>query len=104
MDKTIKILSIDGGGIRGVLPATFLSALEEKLQETTGDKDFRLAQYFDLIAGTSTGGLLACMYLTPDDNNALIPKYTARQALEFYFGYGDSAFTPNSQGGFHKYS
>ncbi len=104
MDKTIKILSIDGGGIRGILPATFLSALEEKLQETSGNKDFRLAQYFDLIAGTSTGGLLTCMYLTPDDNNAIVPKYTARQALEFYFGYGDSAFTANDKGGFHKYS
>lgn len=104
MDKVIKILSIDGGGIRGVLPATFLSVLEEKLQETSGNKNLRLAECFDLIAGTSTGGLLTCMYLTPDDNNALIPKYTARQALEFYFGYGDSAFTPNAQGGFHKYS
>ncbi len=104
MDKTIKILSIDGGGIRGILPATFLSVLEEKLQETTGNKDFRLADFFDFIAGTSTGGLLTCLYLTPDNNNALMPKYTARQALEFYFGYGDSAFTPNAQGGFHKYS
>src|ERR1700679_1863259 len=104
MSKVVRILSIDGGGIRGILPATFLSALEEKLQETSGNKDFRLANYFDLIAGTSTGGLLTCLYLTPEDNNALIPKYTARQALEFYFGYGDSAFTPNAQGGFHKYS
>ena len=104
MDKIVKILSIDGGGIRGVLPATFLSVLEEKLQETSGNKDLRLADCFDLIAGTSTGGLLTCMYLTPDDNNALVAKYSARQALEFYFGYGNSAFTPNVQGGFHKYS
>ena len=104
MDRIIKILSIDGGGIRGVLPATFLSSLEERLQESTGNKDYHLADYFDLIAGTSTGGLLTCMYLTPDDNNALVPKYTARQALEFYFGYGDSAFTANTEGGFHKYS
>jgi len=104
MDKIVKILSIDGGGIRGVLPATFLSVLEEKLQETTGNKDFRLAEYFDLIAGTSTGGLLTCMYLTRDDHNPVVPKYTARQALEFYFGYGDSAFTASNTGGFHKYS
>ncbi len=87
-----------------MLPATFLSVLEEKLQETSGNKDLRLAEYFDLIAGTSTGGLLTCMYLTPDDNNALIPKYSARQALEFYFGYGDSAFAATEHGGFHKYS
>jgi len=104
MDKVIRILSIDGGGIRGVLPATFLSVLEEKLQEASRNKNLRLAECFDLIAGTSTGGLLTCMYLTPDDNNALVPKYTARQALEFYFGYGDSAFTVSEQGGFHKYS
>lgn len=104
MDKTVKILSIDGGGIRGVLPATFLSVLEEKLQEISGNKYLHLAECFDMIAGTSTGGLLTCMYLTPDDANALVPKYTARQALEFYFGYGDSAFAPNEQGGFHKYS
>ncbi len=104
MDEIIKILSIDGGGIRGVLPATFLSALEERLQHTTGDENYRLANYFDLIAGTSTGGLLTCMYLAPDDNNAIFPKYTARQALEFYFGYGDSAFSANTGGGFHKYS
>jgi len=104
VDKVIKILSIDGGGIRGVLPATFLSVLEEKLQEALGDKNLHLADCFDMIAGTSTGGLLTCMYLTPNDENALVPKYSARQALEFYFGYGDSAFTPNKKGGFHKYS
>ncbi len=104
MSKIVKILSIDGGGIRGILPATFLSILEEKLREKSGNDNLRLGECFDLIAGTSTGGLLTCMYLTPDDDNALIPKYTARQALEFYFGYGDSAFTPNLQEGFHKYS
>jgi len=104
MSKIVRILSIDGGGIRGILPATFLSILEEKLREKSGNENLRLAECFDFIAGTSTGGLLTCMYLTPDDNNALLPKYTARQALEFYFGYGDSAFKPNTQGGFHKYS
>src|SRR6185312_2332757 len=103
MGKTIKILSIDGGGIRGILPATYLSILEENLQEITGNKNLRLAQCFDLVAGTSTGGLLSCIYLTPDDNAPSVPKYTARQALEFYLGYGNSAFIPNQQGGFHKY-
>jgi hypothetical protein len=45
-------LSIDGGGIRGVEPAAFLATLEENLNEPIGS-------YFDLIAGTSTGGILA---------------------------------------------
>jgi len=48
-----KILSLDGGGCRGVLPATILSRIECK----TGKKS---AQLFDMIAGTSTGALIAC--------------------------------------------
>ena len=47
-----RILSIDGGGIRGVYPAAFLADLEEDAGEPIG-------RYFDLIAGTSTGGILA---------------------------------------------
>ncbi|MFH1287993.1 MAG: patatin-like phospholipase family protein [bacterium] len=43
-----KILSIDGGGIKGVFPTSFLSAIES----TTGKK---ISDYFDLIVGTSTG-------------------------------------------------
>jgi hypothetical protein len=47
-----KILSLDGGGIRGVFPAAFLAKLEEHLAGPIGS-------YFDLIAGTSTGGIIA---------------------------------------------
>jgi patatin-like phospholipase/acyl hydrolase len=47
-----RILSIDGGGIRGVFPAAFLAKLQEHL-------DAPLSSYFDLIAGTSTGGIIA---------------------------------------------
>ncbi len=104
MDKTVRILSVDGGGIRGILPATFLSVLEDRLREKSGNESFKLADAFDMIAGTSTGGLLTCIYLTPDDANPLVSKYTARQALEFYFGYGGSVFAPDEHGGFHKYS
>ncbi|OIW14863.1 hypothetical protein TanjilG_30582 [Lupinus angustifolius] len=53
----ITILSIDGGGIRGIIPATILAFLESKLQELDGE-DARLADYFDVITGTSTGGLI----------------------------------------------
>lgn len=47
-----RILSLDGGGIRGVFPAAFLAKLEEHLNAPIGS-------YFDLIAGTSTGGIIA---------------------------------------------
>jgi patatin-like phospholipase/acyl hydrolase len=53
----VKILSIDGGGIRGILPGVMLSYIEEQLQLRSGDPTKRLVDYFDLIAGTSTGGI-----------------------------------------------
>ena len=53
-DRDFRILSIDGGGIRGIYPATFLAGLEERYLGGAS-----VAQYFDLIAGTSTGGVIA---------------------------------------------
>jgi uncharacterized protein len=50
--KFFRILSLDGGGIRGIFPAAFLARLEEHLEHPIG-------RYFDLIAGTSTGGIIA---------------------------------------------
>jgi len=47
-----RILTIDGGGIKGVFPAAFLATLERELGGPVAD-------YFDLIAGTSTGGIIA---------------------------------------------
>jgi hypothetical protein len=47
-----RILTIDGGGIKGVFPAAFLAGLEDQLGGPVAD-------YFDLIAGTSTGGIIA---------------------------------------------
>ncbi|MFB8790477.1 MAG: patatin-like phospholipase family protein [Potamolinea sp.] len=49
---TFKILILDGGGIRGVLSAKLLMEVKKILKEKTGKE---LHQYFDLIAGTSTG-------------------------------------------------
>ena len=80
--KLIRILSIDGGGIRGILPAQILVALERKLQEKTKNPKVKIADYFDLIAGTSTGGILACAYLMPDKNDIARPRYSAAEAVE----------------------
>lgn len=56
--KPFKILSIDGGGIRGVFPAMFLTDLEAKLK-ADGKTNWQIYQNFDLICGTSTGGIIA---------------------------------------------
>jgi uncharacterized protein len=54
-----RLLAIDGGGIRGVLALEILKQVESLLQAQSGRKDLRLADYFDYIAGTSTGGIIA---------------------------------------------
>jgi uncharacterized protein len=55
----MRVLAIDGGGIRGLIPALVLTELERR----SGRRVFEL---FDLIAGTSTGGILACALCAPD--------------------------------------
>ncbi len=52
--QDFRILSIDGGGIRGIFPAAFLAGLEELYLD--GES---ISRYFDLITGTSTGGVIA---------------------------------------------
>lgn len=55
-----RILALDGGGVRGILAIGYLECIEELLRARHGGSDnFRLSHYFDLIAGTSTGAILA---------------------------------------------
>jgi predicted acylesterase/phospholipase RssA len=55
-----RILALDGGGLRGILTLGILKRIEDTLRERHGNApDFRLADYFDLIAGTSTGAIIA---------------------------------------------
>ncbi|HEX7757592.1 MAG TPA: patatin-like phospholipase family protein, partial [Niabella sp.] len=53
--KKISILSLDGGGIRGIIPGVILTYIEQQLQKQDNSK-LRIGDYFDFIAGTSTGG------------------------------------------------
>lgn len=89
MTKKITILSIDGGGIRGILPGVILSYIEDRLRDKEGDQ-VRLSDYFDLLAGTSTGGILTCMYITPGDDGR--PKFTAQNAVDLYLKNGAEIF------------
>jgi len=91
----VRVLSLDGGGMRGIIPATVMEYVEKKLQEKTKNPNVRIADYFDIIVGTSTGGILSCFYLTPSDSNEKDKpnaKYTASKALEFYSEKGYSIF------------
>ncbi len=91
--KLFRILSIDGGGIRGIIPGMVLVRLERHLQETTGNEDARIADYFDLVAGTSTGGILACGYLMPGEETPQRPRYQAQELVNLYLDHGGQIFS-----------
>jgi predicted acylesterase/phospholipase RssA len=72
-----RILSLDGGGSRGLLSLGFLAHLEKHLGERSGNPEsFRLAHYFDLIGGTSTGAIIA---------TTLALEWKVRDVVELYF-------------------
>lgn len=79
----IKVLSLDGGGIRGLIPSTILSEIESRMGAP-------ISSCFDLIAGTSTGGILALGLACPDQNGQ--PKYSAKELCGLYRDFGDDIF------------
>ncbi|GLU04305.1 hypothetical protein SLE2022_214600 [Rubroshorea leprosula] len=89
----ITILSIDGGGIRGIIPGTILTFLETQLQKLDGE-EARLSDYFDVIAGTSTGGLVTAMLSTPNETNR--PLFAAKDIKDFYLEHCPKIFPQDS--------
>ncbi|KAI5598214.1 hypothetical protein BDE02_02G118000 [Populus trichocarpa] len=85
----ITVLSIDGGGIRGIIPGTILAFLESELQKLDGE-DARLADYFDVISGTSTGGLVTAMLTAPNEQNR--PLFAAKDINDFYLKHSPRIF------------
>jgi patatin-like phospholipase/acyl hydrolase len=92
VNKPKRILSLDGGGVRGLIPATILVSFEKKLQKYSGNSDARIADYFDLIAGNSTGGVLTGIYLCPGVDDKTRPRYSAQDAVDLYMQHGDKIF------------
>nr|WP_319399526.1 patatin-like phospholipase family protein [uncultured Carboxylicivirga sp.] len=88
--KKIRVLSIDGGGIRGIIPGIVLSRLEKKLQQKVGKNNVYLSDFFDFMAGTSTGGILILSYLLKPKNGR--EKLTAENAVNLYLDRGDEIF------------
>jgi len=88
----MRILSIDGGGIRGIMPGQILVALEQKLKKKSGNQKATIADFFDLVAGTSTGGILTCLYLCPQKPGSTEARFSASEAVDLYLERGDEIF------------
>ena len=80
--KSIKVLSVDGGGIRGIIPAIILAELQKRLARN-------LYEVFDLIAGTSTGGIIALGIGTRGNNGQ---PYSPDELLNLYIQNGPAIF------------
>lgn len=79
-----KILALDGGGIRGMIAVEVLAEIESQLSKKTGrGKDFRLADYFDFVAGTSTGAIIAA---------CISVGMTVSEIRSFYLSSGEEMF------------
>jgi patatin-like phospholipase/acyl hydrolase len=85
MSGLIKVLSLDGGGIRGIVPALVLEEIERRTSQS-------VAETFDLIAGTSTGGILALGLTKPAEPGGTRPFYRAGDLVEMYATRGARIF------------
>lgn len=93
--EPIRILALDGGGMRGIIPARFLQLLENRLNDqrrSNGLVPKPLHSYFDIIAGTSTGGLIAAALTVPDATRPSLPKYNLQQVIDIYLKDGQRIF------------
>jgi hypothetical protein len=78
-----KLLALDGGGIRGVLSLEILAEMERLLIEQSGRPDYRLADYFDYVSGTSTGGIIAAGISTGMSVGEIMDFYVKNGARMF---------------------
>lgn len=77
------VLAIDGGGIRGVIAAAVVEEIEWRIGRRT-------AEQFDLVAGTSTGGIIALGVTKPNANRE--PGYSAKELAGLYRDHGGEIF------------
>ncbi|MCM0588750.1 MAG: patatin-like phospholipase family protein [Gloeotrichia echinulata IR180] len=85
-----KILAIDGGGIRGIIPAIILAEIEKRTQK-------QIFSLFDLISGSSSGGILALGLTKPRldlevSDSPPVAQYSAEELLQIYLEYGAEIF------------
>lgn len=85
MSNLKRILSIDGGGIRGIIPGQIIVEIEREFGVIVSD-------YFDMVVGTSTGGILTCAYLVPESQGSTNSKFSAQEVVNLYLENGEDIF------------
>ena len=81
--KAVRILSLNGGGVRGLFTISVLAEIEQLVENTTVQKDVKIGNYFDLITGTSIGGILAL---------GLAEGKSARELKDVFYEQGHKIF------------
>ncbi len=84
-EEPINVLSIDGGGVRGIIPAVFLRKLEERMERP-------ICEIFDLVAGTSTGAILSLGLTTTLSDNSI---RSAEDMIQLYKTLSKWIFPPS---------
>ena len=79
--RKTRILSIDGGGTTAIAAGASIVHLEDQIRLQTGDPHAQISDFFDIVAGTGIGGILAALLVADDGSGR--PMFTAREAVKF---------------------
>ena len=111
--KYYNILAIDGGGIRGLIPATAIEFMEKYACDYSVEKGYKkfpiyegkdgviaMKDMFDMMAGTSTGSIISAALSYPSGevnaDDVPIPKFFAKEVMDIYAKNGDRIFTKHN--------
>src|SRR5438105_2229725 len=92
MAPVFKVLAVDGGGIRGIIPALVLAEIETRTKRPISDM-------FDLLAGTSTGGIIALGLVKPGADGRV--EKSASDIVNIYLQTGTAIFPQTFLQGLH---
>lgn len=87
------VLSLDGGGIRGIISSYILCHLENQLKYIANNNEIKLADYVDFVAGTSTGSIIGSLMLTPSLDNKKSAQYSMCEIVYLYTKLGPNVFS-----------
>ena len=83
--KKYRILAIDGGGVRGLIPIQCLKSIEERLRKKVGNLNANIMDYFDLVSGVSVGSILMSLLIAPEIAGSKKAKYTVEEAHKILY-------------------